>query len=153
MVPSKQKLFVECRLLAQEADLEHLGKGAKILCTRKKQGGSGNKGPVRRAAIDRSRKLAYKETKRIMDARSNQNEDVSFHEYEQEMEEGTNVKDPAGILAEGAYAKKLEKKRVKLHGTLQTNVTKDDSIRVMSLSVNGINMSKRFNHKAKGSEK
>ena len=31
VVPSKQRLFVEGRPLAQETDLEHLGKGAKIL--------------------------------------------------------------------------------------------------------------------------
>ena len=151
VVPSKQRLFVEGQLLAQEADLEHLGKGAKILVKqggRKKQGGSGKKGSTRRAAIDRSRKLAYKETKRIMAAWSGQNKDVSFCEYEQEMEEAANLNDPVGILAEGEYAKKLEKNRAKLHGTLKTNVKKDNSIQVMLLNMNGINMSKRFNHKA-----
>ena len=35
---------------------------------------------------------------------------------------------PAGIVAEKAYKKLLEKKKVKLHGTLLTNVKKDDSI-------------------------
>ena len=64
------------------------------------------------------------------------------------MEEATNLNDPVSILAEGAYAKKLEKKGVKLHGMLRINVKKDNSIQVMSLNVNGINMSKRFNHKA-----
>ena len=128
MGPSEQRLFVEGQSLAQEANLESLGKGAQIFVARKKQGGSGKKGSARRAAMEQSRKLGYKETERIMAARSGQNEDMSFCEYEQEMEEKTNVNDPAGIIAEGAYAKKLEKKRVKLHGTLQINVKKDDSI-------------------------
>ena len=35
VVPSKQRLFVEGRPLAQEANLEHLGKGAKIFVARK----------------------------------------------------------------------------------------------------------------------
>ena len=122
VVPSEQRLFVEGRPLAQEANLEHLGKGANILFARKKQGGSGKKGLARRAAIYQPRKLAYKETKRIMAARSGRNKDVSFCEYEQEMEEATNLNNPAGILAEEAYAKKLKKKRVKLHGTLKTNI-------------------------------
>ena len=64
------------------------------------------------------------------------------------MEEAANVNNPAGIIAEREYGTKLGKKRVKLHGTLKPNVKKDNSIRVMSLNVNGINMSKRFNHKA-----
>ena len=58
------------------------------------------------------------------------------------MEGRTNVNNPAGIVANVAYKKALEKKRVKLHSTLLTNVKKDDSIRVMSLNVNGIKMSK-----------
>ena len=42
-----------------------------------------------------------------MAARSGRNKDMSFREYEQEVEERTNGNDPAGIVAEGAYAKKL----------------------------------------------
>ena len=71
------------------------------------------------------RKLAYKDTKRIMAARSGQNKVVSFREYKQTMEEAADLNNLAGI---GAYAKKLEKKRVKLHSRLKTNVKKDDSI-------------------------
>ena len=44
------------------------------------------------------------------------------------MEERTNLNDPAGMVAEGAYVQKLEKKRAKLHGTLKTNIKKDVSI-------------------------
>ena len=81
--PFEQRLFIDGRPLAQEADLEYLGKGAQILVSRKQQGGSGKKGSAKRAAKKRSRKLAYKETKRIMAARSGQNKDMSFCEYEQ----------------------------------------------------------------------
>ena len=82
-----------------------------------------------------------------MAVRSGQNKDVLFCEYKQEMEKGANLNNSAGMVAEGAYEKTLEKKMVKLHGTLKTNVKKDDSIQVMLLNVNGINMSKRFNYK------
>ena len=148
MVPSKQRLFIEGQPFAQEADLERLDEGAKILVARKKQGGSGKKGSARQSVIDRTRKLTFKETKRLMAVRSSQNKDLLFREYKQGMEEETNLSDPVGMVVEEAYEKKLEKKRVKLHNTLKTNVKKDDSIQVMSLNINGINMSKRFNHKA-----
>ena len=86
----------------QEADLERLGKGAKVLVARKEEGGSGEKGLVRHAAIDRTRKLAFKETKRIMDAWFGQNKDVSFCKYKQAMEEGANLNDQTGMVAEKA---------------------------------------------------
>ena len=108
--PSKQRLFIDGRPLSQDANLESLGEGAQILVAKKKQGGSGKKALARRAARERLRKLTYKETERIMAARSGRNKDMLLCEYEQEMEERINVNNRAGIVAEGAYAKKLEKK-------------------------------------------
>ena len=139
--------------------------GKELLVTEMKQGGGpaqgnkgrkrGSKGSARRAAKQRLKvqsKLKYDEVKRMMESRSKPNEEVSLREYEEEMEdmpaELLRKAQTAGVKAEEAYKKKLEKWKVPLYGTLKTNVKREDSIRVMSVNPNGLTMSKRGNSKA-----
>ena len=72
-----------------------------------------------------------------MEARSRPTEDVSFREYEEEMEDQvlslSKAKD-AGLLAERAYEKKLEKWKVPIYGNLKMKAKVDDSISLMSVS-------------------
>ena len=114
----------------------------------------GAKGAARRAGLYMETKrqtLLYSKIQEIMEARSRPNEEVSFREYEEEMEDQLRYlskEQKAGLIAEEEYAKKLKRLKVPIYGNLRINSKANDSIRLMSLNINGLSMSKRGNSKA-----
>ena len=97
--------------------------------------------------------LLYSDVKNIMESRSRPNEEVSFREYEEEMEArelslSLSKAKVAGLIAEKEYESKLKKMKVPIHGNLKMHGKASDSICVMSININGISMTKRGNCKA-----
>ena len=162
--PAQQRVKVDGLPLPPTLRLGLLGEEAKFHVSSAKHGGGpenagkrrkrGGKGSSVRAAKHRSKMrqtLLYEEVKEIMNARSNTNEEVSFREYEEEMADQEcflSTAKEAGFLAEKEYANKLEKLKVPIYGNLRMHGKASDSIRMMSINVNGMSMSKRGNCKA-----
>lgn len=89
--------------------------------------------------------------KNIMESRSRPNEEVSFRECEEEMEEQEHAllkAKVAGIIAKKEYEKKLKKLKVPIYGNLRMHGKTTDCIRLISVNINGISMTKRGNCKA-----
>ena len=163
--PARQRLLIDGLPTFPTLRLGLLGDGVEFQVLNTLHGGGsdkggrsrkrGGKGSAKRAAKNRSnmrQTLLYEEVKGIMEARSRPNEEVSFREYEEEMEEQmfslSKAKD-ASLLSERAYEKKLEKLKVPIYGNLRRIEAKpDDCIHLMSVNVNGIAMTKRGNSKA-----
>ena len=86
-----------------------------------------------------------------MEARSRPNKEVSFWEYEEEMEaqERSLLKAKvAGLIAKKEYENKLKKMKVPIYGNLRMRGKATNCIRMMSVNINGMSMTKRGNNKA-----
>ena len=90
-----------------------------------------------RAALHRSRKwqtLLFSKVKEIMEAQSRPNKEVSFWEYEEEMEvqeRSLSKAKVAGLIAEKEYENKLKKMKVPIYGNLRMHGKATNSIRMI----------------------
>ena len=106
------------------------------------------------AALHRSKKqqsLLFNKVKEIMEARSCPNKEVSFREYKEEMEVQEHSLSKAkvtGLIAKREYENKLKKMKVPIYGNLRMHGKATDSIRLMSININRMSMTKRRNSKA-----
>ena len=161
--PDRQRFQIDGLPTCPTLRLGLLGDGVELQVMSAMQGGGfkkpkegrkrGGKGGAARAGRYRARKkqaLLYNDVKSIMEARSRPNDEVSFQEYEDEMEARefalSKVK-VAGLIAEKEYENKLKKMKVPIYGNLRMHGKASDSIRVMSVNINGISMTKRGNCK------
>ena len=114
---------------------------------------SKSKQSARRAARYRDNKrrttLSHGDTLELMERRSNKNEEV----LEQEVDELVKEKDNSAVAAratiqEAAFSREIAKRKVPIYGTLDPRQKPEETVRVMSLNINGLNMSKSANPKA-----
>ena len=86
-----------------------------------------------------------------MEARSCPNKEVSFREYKEEMEvqeRSLSKAKVAGLIAEKEYENKLKKMKVPIYGNLRMHGKATKSVRMMSVNINGMSMTKHGNSKA-----
>ncbi|EJK52740.1 hypothetical protein THAOC_27956, partial [Thalassiosira oceanica] len=101
-----------------------------------------------RANILRS-KLSHEDTLEVMDRRENPNEEVLEREVDDLVESmETDPTSARAFAAQEKFRQTLAKKNVPRYGTLDPQHKQDESIRLMSLNINGLSMSKSVNPKA-----
>ena len=162
--PAQQRFQIDGLPICPTLRLGLLGDGVEFQVMSAMQGGGfkkptkgrkrGGKGGAARAGRYRSCKkqaLLYNDVKTIMEARSRPKEEVSFQEYEDEMEAQefalSKVK-VAGLIAKKEYKNKLKKMKVRIYGNLRMHGKASDSIQMMSVNINGMSMTKQGNCKA-----
>jgi len=94
-------------------------------------------------------KLSHEDTLEIMDRRENPNEEVLEREVDElvdSMEE--DPKSARAFAAQETFRQSLARKKVPRYGNLDPRHKQDESVRLMSLNINGLSMSKSVNPKA-----
>lgn len=113
----------------------NLGTGAAI-------GGDGNN-----YNINKSTKLTFDETTRLMDKRERKGEEINYNELDSLIAEHLETPVTPSVWDDD-YCQKVSTTKVPIHGTLKVQDKHEDAIRFFSTNINSMNMWSNNNYKA-----